>query len=154
MAKTPAEDRDEEELAGRAYHTSIMTVRTQAVVPEEIVAAERAILGLTAGVGAMAAAASAVVADPLALIAAPTLVLMGLLARGLVPVAAYAAVAVWLGLVLRAPGEAMLVPLAMAVVCIAIGMGPDRLLRWVREDFGGRSEEEPVEETGWIEESS
>ena len=130
-----------------------MTVRTHAMVPEEIVAPERAILGLTAGVGAMAAAASAVIGDPFALIAVPTIVLLALLARGAVSAAGYAAMAVWLIFVLRAPGEALLVPLAMAVVCLAIGMGPDRLISWVRQDFGGRPDPEPPEARGWIEES-
>jgi hypothetical protein len=130
-----------------------MTVRAHAVVPEEIVAAERAILGLTAGVGAMAAAASAVIGDPLALIAAPAIVLMALLVRGTVPAAGYAAMAVWLVFLLRAPGEAVLVPLTMAIVCLAIGMGPGRLISWARQDFGGRPDPEPPGARGWIEES-
>ena len=69
-----------------------MSVRVHASAPEEIVAAERSVLGLTAGVGGMAALISLVVGDPLAIVGVPSLFILVLLARGATAPAAWAAV--------------------------------------------------------------
>lgn len=129
-----------------------MAVHAPTAIPEEVEAAERALLALTAAVGAMAAASSAVVGDPLALVGIPTLVLVALLARHQPRPAASAAVVVWLTLLTQAHGEALVVPLAMSLVCLAIVIGPERLLAWNRDDFGGRVDEGPPGAEGWIEE--
>ena len=108
-------------------------------------------LGLTAAVGAMAALSAAAIGDPLAAIGLPTVLLIAFAARHSVAAAGYAAAVVWVAFIPRAPGLAMLVPIAMAVICLAIALGPARLMAWVREDFGGRDRHEDA--TGWIEEA-
>ena len=130
-----------------------MAVHVTRAIPEEIEAAERAVLGLSAAVGAMAAATSATGGDPLALVGVPTFILVILLARGHHRAAAYAAVAVWLPFLTRAPVEALIVPLAMSFVCLAIAIGPERLLSWIRDDFGGHADDGPPGDRGWIEDT-
>ncbi|MGH2385019.1 MAG: hypothetical protein ACRDGB_08235 [Candidatus Limnocylindria bacterium] len=113
-------------------------------------AAVRAIFGLTAAVGTMAAAMAAVTGQ-LPLIALPTLVLLGWLVVG-APVAgaAYAGAAVWLVLAPTAQGEALLAPLAMVVLCIAIALGPERVLAWLSRD-AAPAVDSVGDDHGWIE---
>src|SRR5688572_30854258 len=100
-------------------------VQTRAVPGEESTAATRAVLAMSLGVGAVAAGGSALIGDPLVLVSIPTLALAVAMARGAVTAAAYAAASLWLMFLLRVQGEALLVPIAMAVVCMAIALGPD-----------------------------
>jgi hypothetical protein len=130
----------------------MVTLRRQAHVPEEVEAAQRSVLGLTAGVSGMAALISLVVGDPLAIVGVPSLLILVLLARGATAPAAWAAVVAWLVFATRAPNEALLVPLVMAVGCLAIAIGPDRFGSWLRDDMGGSHGMEPGDERGWIEE--
>jgi len=120
---------------------------------EDAEAAVRAVFGLTVGVGGLAAAMAAA-AGELPLVALPTVALLGLLLFGASIVgAAYAAGGVWLVLLPLAPGEALLVPLTMIVLCLAIAFGPDRLLGWVARDLQGTPPAEPpATPEGWIEE--
>ena len=93
---------------------------------------------------------SAVAGEPLAVIALPGLLIVALLARGSTVPAAYIGAAAWTLLLPHAPGVALAVPLALSVGCLAIAIGPERLLDWVGEDFGGRAR--PGEaSTGWFE---
>jgi len=118
---------------------------------EDAEAAVRAVFGLTAGVGGLSAAVAAAT-DQLPLTAIPTLVLLACLLGGVpIFVAAYAAASVWLVIVPAAPGEALLVPLTMIVVCLAIALGPDRLLSWIARDAAPAPSQADGEE-GWIEE--
>ena len=118
---------------------------------EDADAAVRAVFGLTAGVGGFAAV-FALAAGQLPLTAIPTVVLLGcLLAGASVVVAAYAAAAVWLVLLPAAPGEALLVPLTMIVLCVAVAVGPDRLLSWMARDAAPGLPGDKAGE-GWIEE--
>jgi hypothetical protein len=118
---------------------------------EDAEAAVRALFGLTAGVGGFAAVI-ALVAGQLPLTAIPTLVLIGCLLFGApVVVAAYGAASVWLVLLPAAQGEALLVPLAMIVLCLAVAVGPDRLLSWLWRDATPVSDDGSAGE-GWIEE--
>ncbi|HEX5038812.1 MAG TPA: hypothetical protein VFW95_01590 [Candidatus Limnocylindria bacterium] len=130
----------------------MVTLRRRASVPEEVEAAERSVLGLTGGVGAMATLISLMVGDPLAVVGVPSLLILVCLARRATAPAAWAAVVAWLVFATRAPNEALLVPLAMAVVCLAIAIGPDRFGSWLRDDVGGSHGTEPGDERGWIEE--
>jgi hypothetical protein len=120
---------------------------------EDAEAAVRAVFGLTVGVGGLAAAMAAA-AGELPLVALPTLALLGLLLFGASIVgAAYAAGGVWLVLLPLAQGEALLVPLTMIVLCLAIALGPDRLLAWVARDATpGRGPARVTGDEGWIEE--
>ena len=125
-------------------------VRTRTVPGEETTAAIRAVLALSVGVGAMAAGGSALIGDPLVLVGIPTLALAAATARGATTPAAYAAASLWLMFLLRVQGEALLVPLGMAVICLAIAVGRDRLEAWfsgIREPRAPSGADE-----GWIEE--
>jgi len=117
---------------------------------EDAEAVVRAVLGLTAGVGTLAAAMAAVTGQ-LPLIGMPTLVLLGWLVVG-APVAgaAYAGAVVWLVLAPTAHGEALLAPLAMVVSCLVIALGPERFASWVARDAApaGKS---VGDDHGWIE---
>jgi hypothetical protein len=50
-----------------------------------------------------------------------------------------------------ASGEGLLVPLTMIVLCLAVAVGPDRLLSWMARDAAPGSAPR-VEDRGWIEE--
>jgi len=126
-----------------------MTADPRSAHGEEAEGVMRAIFGLTAGVGLMAAVIAAA-ADQPPLIAVPTLVLIGCLCVSALGARAYAAAGVWLVLAPAAPGEAMLVPLAMILLCVAIAVGPDRLLAWVARDAAPEGGDGSAHE-GWIE---
>jgi hypothetical protein len=120
---------------------------------EDAEAAVRALFGLTAGVGGFAAVI-AVAAGQLPLTGIPTLMLLGCLVAGVsIVVSAYAAAGVWVVLLPAAPGEAILVPLAMIALCLAVAVGPDRMLSWIARDAApGSSEGAGAVAEGWIEE--
>jgi hypothetical protein len=59
---------------------------------------------------------------------------------------------VWAALLPSANGEALLAPIAMIVLCLAIAIGPDRLSSWVGRDGSGSARTGPEAEEGWIEE--
>jgi hypothetical protein len=119
-------------------------------VSEEAVAAARVVLGLTIAVGGMASAMGATTGDALMAVAIPTLVaILGVL-RHSPTVAGWAGAGMWLLLLPHAHGEALLAPLTMAVLCVAIAVGPDRFAGWIGRDFaGGRARRR---QDGWIEE--
>lgn len=118
---------------------------------EDAEAVVRAALGLTVGVGAVSAAASAASGE-LPLMAAPILVLTGCLLARAVAMAAYAAAAAWLLILPVAPGEALLVPGTMIVVCLAIALGPERLFTWMVRDATPEYRPAAPADDGWIEE--
>jgi hypothetical protein len=124
--------------------------RSHAPVSEEALAAARVVLGMTVGVGGMAALIGWGSDQPIAVIALPVVVLVIAIVRGAVPVAGWAGVAVWATLLPSAHGEALLAPIAMIVLCLAIAIGPDRLGSWVGRDVAGRRRDDEPE--GWIEE--
>jgi hypothetical protein len=108
----------------------------------------RLVFGLTIAVGTVATAMIAATGD-VPLLGLPTLVLLAWLVAGAsVAGAAWAAAAVWLVLAPIARGEALLAPLAMFVLCLAIALGPERLLSWLAHDLApGRA----AADEGWIE---
>jgi hypothetical protein len=59
---------------------------------------------------------------------------------------------VWATLLPSAQDEALLAPLAMMVLCLAIAIGPERLLSWVGRDAVGHGDADDRASTGWIEE--
>ena len=138
-------------------HSSDMTVatrrRSQRPASEEAVAAARLVLALSFGVGGMAAAIGASTGQPIVVVALPTIVLVIALVRRAVTVAGWAGAATWLCLLPPAHGEAMLAPLAMIVLCVAIAIGPDRLVSLVVDDVvGHHGDVQPRPVQGWIEE--
>jgi hypothetical protein len=100
----------------------------------------------------MAAAMGAATEEPIVVIAAPTLVLLVALVGGRVSMAGWVGIAVWATLLPSAHDEALLAPLAMMVLCLAIAIGPDPLLSWVGRDAVGHREATDRQATGWIEE--
>lgn len=123
--------------------------RRRSPVSEEAAAAARLVLALSIAVGGMAAVMGAVSGNSIVLVAVPVLTLVIVLARGAVSLAGWAGVAVWAAILPSANGEALLAPLAMIVLCLAIAIGPDRLSTWVGRDVAGTGAHSPE---GWIEE--
>ena len=58
----------------------------------------------------------------------------------------------WATLLPSAHGEALLAPLAMMVLCLAIAIGPDRLVSWVGRNVAVRHVVDEPQPAGWIEE--
>jgi len=119
---------------------------------EEAVAATRVVLALTAAVGGMAGGIGIVGAQPMAWVALPVI---GLLVAGLMRATRIAAVfgaVIWAALLPGAHAEGMLGPLLMTLACIAIAVGPERMVSWAARDFRGRRTPERPVEAGWIEE--
>ena len=127
-----------------------MAQRTHAQPSEHVQVVERLVLGLTAVVCLQAGIMFAVAGELLAVIALPAIVVVVLLVRGAVVPAAYLAAAAWILLLPQAAGLALIVPLAMSVGCLAIAIGPARLMDWVGEDFGGRARPADAPR-GWFE---
>ncbi|HYI65534.1 MAG TPA: hypothetical protein VEW95_01265 [Candidatus Limnocylindrales bacterium] len=118
---------------------------------EDAEAVVRALFGLTVGVGAFAIA-GAVSTGQAPFIAIPTLALLGCLLLGAsIAFAATAAAGIWLILLPSVSGEGTLVPVTMIVVCVAIAVGPDRLVAWVASD-ATPTPVAPPSDVGWIEE--
>ena len=115
-------------------------------------AAARVVLGLTVVVGAMAAVIGWGSEQAIAVIALPALVLVIAILRGMVPLAGWAGVAVWATLLPSAHGEAILAPVVMIVLCLAIAIGPERLASWVGREVAGRHGADARDPEGWIEE--
>ena len=131
---------------------ALATRRSRSPASEEVAAAARVVLALTLGVGAMGAAMAAAANDPIAIIGVPSAVLAFALMRHAVAVAGWAGVAIWLVLLPAASGEAMLAPLVMVALCLAVAIGPDGLLAWIGRNVAGRRAPEPRGPDGWIEE--
>ena len=126
--------------------------RSRTPVSEEAAAAARVVLGLTVAVGGLAALIGWVNDDSIAVIALPVLVLLLAIVRGAISVAGWTGVAVWATLLPSAHGEALLAPIAMMVLCLAIAIGPDRLGSWVGRNVAVRHAADEPQPAGWIEE--
>ena len=116
---------------------------------EEGEAAERVVVFVSVVVGAMLTLFESVTALPL-LVALATLGLAAALvvrASGLAP---WAALALLGTILIRTEGWALVPPLMMIALCLALALGPDRLLDWVRDEWNGRTVSDPG--SGWIEE--
>ena len=126
--------------------------RSRGAASEEAAAAARVVLAMTVAVGGMAAAIGAAAGDPILVIALPTAALLLALLTRAVTAAGWAGVAVWLALVPSARGEAIVAPLLMAALCLAVAIGPDRLLAWLGRDVVGQPADAARTSVGWIEE--
>jgi hypothetical protein len=126
--------------------------RSRTPVSEEAVAAARVVLGLSVGVGGMAAVMGAAVGEPIVVVGLPTIALIVAIVRGATSLAGWCAVAVWAILLPSAHGEAILAPLAMMALCLAIAVGPYRLLAWIGHDVAGRRTADAAGGEAWIEE--
>ncbi len=119
---------------------------------DEGAAAVSAIFAITAAASGMAGLI-ATVGGEIPLVAAPTILMLAGIIAGRPGVAGMAGTAVWLSFVPMAHAEAMIAPLAMTLLCVAIAVGPEELLTWVRDDWNGRGTEEASTSSGWIEDS-
>jgi len=129
----------------------LLATRRRTAYGEDAEALVRAIIALTAAVGAFAAVGAAALGQ-LPLIGLPTVVLLGSLLVGApIAVAASSAGIIWLALLPMASGETLVVPLSMVVLCLAIAVGPERLLSWLASDAAPQPIADPGE-VGWIEE--
>lgn len=126
--------------------------RSRTPVSEEAAAAARVVLALTVAVGGLAALIGWGNEESIAVIALPVLVLVIAIVRGAVAVAGWAGVAVWATLLPSAHGEALLAPIAMMVLCLAVAIGPDGLASWIGRNVAGRRDAEETQPAGWIEE--
>jgi hypothetical protein len=125
-------------------------IRADAARSEESAAAYGAVMALSAASGGMVSLIE-VTHGSLALVAVPTLVLLGMLAARSATNAAYSAAALWILIVPMAQGVAILAPLMMVVLCLAFAVGPERLADWVHDEWTGRESTDPPDEAAWIE---
>jgi hypothetical protein len=139
-----------------------MDVRVTAV-GEDTQALARFVFGLTLGVGTMAAVIAALSGQPMVVIAVPTMLLAVVLHRWRGdtlphPAGGYAAAVVWLVLATAARGDTFVVPLAMAAICLAFAIGPERVAAWLGRQWLRAGREPDVtgagtsSTAGWIEE--
>jgi hypothetical protein len=125
-------------------------VRADSARSEEGAAVFGAVMALSAASGGMVSAIE-VTHGSLALVAVPTLVLLGALVLRNPTLPAYAATALWILMVPMAQGVAILAPLMMIVLCLAFAVGPERLMDWVRDEWTGRESTDRRDEAAWIE---
>ena len=86
---------------------------------------------------------------PLAVV--PTVVLVATLAARARRASAWSAATVWLTILPMADGIAILAPLLMIGLCVAMAVGPDRVLDWIRDEWSGREPTTDGVATAWIE---
>jgi hypothetical protein len=121
-------------------------------VSEELQAATRLVLGLSAAVGGMAGLIGWVGAQPTGLLLIPTAALVGALILRARTAASWCGAVLWLLVLPHAHGEAMLGPLLMLVACTAIALGPERFAAMVARDWQGAGRPTSDEPAGWFEE--
>jgi hypothetical protein len=127
------------------------TTGRRTVYGEDAEAAIRALLGLTIAVGGLLSL-MAVATDGFPVTAVPTLALLALLiGRAPIEWAAWAAFSVWLLLLPSTPLEALIAPLSMIAICLAVALGPDRLLGWLARDATASPPSSAGAQEGWIE---
>jgi hypothetical protein len=125
---------------------------TRSASSEEGIAATRLILGLSIAVGGMAGGIGLVSGQGMGWLTIPSVAIVAALFLRATPHAGWAATVVWAGLLPEAHAEAMLGPLFMIVACVAIALGPARLLALLRRDVEGRPADRPPD-GAWIEEA-
>jgi len=112
----------------------------------------RLVLGLTAAVGGMAGGIGLLAGQPMGWLTIPAAVVVAGLATGFAPLAAWAGLILWAGILPEAHAEAMLGPLLMILACVTIAVGPSRLLSLLRRDVRGPAPDRPGD-GAWIEEA-
>jgi hypothetical protein len=130
--------------------TSLTMVHRGRTTSDEGAAVVRVVMAVTAASAAMLGLLQVVDETP-PVVLAPALLLLVTLARGNRPVDAWAAGAVWAVMLPLAAGIAILAPILMLAICVAIAVGPERIIEWIRGDWSGRASTPPAR-TGWIEE--
>jgi hypothetical protein len=116
---------------------------------EEGAAARSVVLLVSVVVGALITLFESIDAVPIG-VAMATLALALALAARTDAIQPWVAALLWATLLVGAEGLGVVPPAMMVSVCVALALGPDRVLEWAAEDWGGRATPEP--ESGWIEE--
>ena len=117
---------------------------------EEGEAARSVVLLVSVAVGGMITVFESVHDVPL-LVAIATLGLAATLVGRRERAQPWAAAVLWGTILIRTEGMALIPPLMMIAVCVALGLGAERLLDWISADWAGRPKGEPSSD-GWIEE--
>jgi Zn-dependent protease with chaperone function len=117
---------------------------------EEGAAITGVVLAVSAASGGMLALIQSVNGTP-AVAAVPTLLLLGALLLHAPSVAAWSALGVWVAILPLADGVAILAPMLMIGLCLALAVGPERLVDWVRDEWSGRESETDGAVAAWIE---
>ncbi len=109
----------------------------------------RLVLALSAAVGGMLTMIGLASGGLSVLFAVPTVAMLIAMSRGAVRMAARVGAALWIALLPAAAGEAIIAPMAMIGLCVAIAVGPGRMLDWIGRDVVGRPG--TTDAAGWIE---
>ena len=123
--------------------------RRRAARSEEGAAADSVVLFVSVVVGGMVTLFESIHDVPL-LVAVATLVLAATLVARADAAQPWAAAVLWATILVRTEGMAIIPPLMMIVLCLALALGPERLLEAIRSDWGGVPTSKPPD--GWIEE--
>lgn len=132
--------------------TPMAATRGRRRTSEEEAAVTGVVMAVTSTAGAMLALVG-LVQHAIPVVVIPTVVLLMTLVRGGGPAAGWASVAVWCAILPLARGAALLAPLLMIVLSVAIAVGPERLFDWVRHEWSGRDAPDPAR-VGWIEDDA
>jgi hypothetical protein len=108
---------------------AIVRLRRRTPMGEEERAASSVVLAVTASVGVVLVLFSAV-DGTVALIGLPTAALLVGMARRAPVASAWCALAAWVTLLPVAGGTGVIAPLLMIVMCLALAVGPGRVLGW------------------------
>jgi len=134
-------------------HTDVLArLRRTSPMGEPERAASSVVLAVTAGVGVMIVllfAAQGMV-NP---VAVPTAALLVSIGRHAVVASAWFSLVAWAMLLPLALGMAIVAPLMMIVICLALAIGPERVLAWLGAHAGlssPRADADPGM-VGWIE---
>jgi hypothetical protein len=130
--------------------TPAVTSRRRPTASEEGAAITSVVMAVSAAGGGMLALIQGVNGAP-AFAALPTLILLGALLLRAPSVAAWSALGVWLVIMPLADGVAILAPLMMIVLCLALAIGPERLLDWIRDEWSGHASGTDEPPSAWIE---
>lgn len=129
--------------------------RTRQTPSEELRAATRVLLGLSAAVGAVAGLIGLVSGELLAWLLVPTLGLVLAMALRATKPAAWSAAILWAIVLPHAHAEGMVGPLVMVAACVAVAVGPERSARAVVRDWRGERNATSAADSpaSWIEEA-
>jgi hypothetical protein len=117
---------------------------------EEGAAAGSVVLLVSVVVGGMLTLFESIHAVPL-LVALGTLGLAATLIVRLERAQPWAAAVLWATILLRTEGMALIPSLMMIALCVVLGLGPDRILDWLRDDWAGPPAHDAGD--GWIEDA-
>ena len=131
---------------------TIARLRRTTPMGEEERAASSVVLAVTAAVGVMLVLLSAV-HGTFAPIAVPTAALLIAMARRAPEASAWCALVAWSTLLPMGDGTGVIAPVLMILICLALAIGPDRVLAWIEAHvrLGSSATTTDPQAMGWIE---